>query len=66
MLRVSGLVKSFASGARSNRIIDDVSFSVSEGTCYALLGPSGCGKTTTLRCIAGFETPDSGVIEIGR
>lgn len=34
------------------------------GTITALLGPSGCGKTTTLRLIAGFETPDSGAIAI--
>jgi putative spermidine/putrescine transport system ATP-binding protein len=30
-----------------------------------MLGPSGCGKTTTLRIIAGFETPDSGAVRIG-
>ncbi len=34
------------------------------GRIFALLGPSGCGKTTTLRLIAGFETPDRGSIEI--
>src|ERR1700676_1856956 len=32
------------------------------GELVSLLGPSGCGKTTTLRCIAGFETPDAGAI----
>lgn len=32
------------------------------GTFFTLLGPSGCGKTTTLRCIAGLETPDEGKI----
>src|ERR687891_316769 len=35
------------------------------GRITALLGPSGCGKTTTLRLIAGFERPDSGVITLG-
>ena len=39
-------------------VIDDCSF-------VTLLGPSGCGKTTTLRMIAGLETPSSGRIEIG-
>lgn len=40
--------------------VDDISFSVAKGGILALLGPSGCGKTTTLRLIAGFETPDRG------
>jgi ABC-type Fe3+/spermidine/putrescine transport system ATPase subunit len=44
--------------------VDDISFSVAKGGILALLGPSGCGKTTTLRLIAGFETPDSGELLI--
>lgn len=40
--------------------VDNVSFSVEHGELFVLLGPSGCGKTTTLRIIAGLETPDSG------
>ena len=43
----------------------DVSLSVTEGEFFTLVGPSGCGKTTTLRTVAGFETPDSGTVEIG-
>lgn len=42
--------------------VDGVSFALGEGEIGVLLGPSGCGKTTTLRCIAGFETPDRGRI----
>jgi putative spermidine/putrescine transport system ATP-binding protein len=38
---------------------------VRAGEMLALLGPSGCGKTTTLRCIAGFEAPNSGRVLIG-
>jgi spermidine/putrescine transport system ATP-binding protein len=45
-----------------NRVVDDVSLSIEHGALFSLLGPSGCGKTTTLRMIAGFETPDSGDI----
>jgi iron(III) transport system ATP-binding protein len=44
--------------------VRNVSFSVPKGSTLALLGPSGCGKTTILRCLAGLETPDGGVIEI--
>lgn len=39
-----------------------VSFAVKPGALVALLGPSGCGKTTTLRLIAGLETPDAGSV----
>jgi spermidine/putrescine transport system ATP-binding protein len=39
-----------------------VSLDIREGEFLTMLGPSGCGKTTTLRMIAGFESPDSGTI----
>ena len=47
------------------RAVDAVDMSIREGEFFSLLGPSGCGKTTTLRMIAGFETPTHGVIEVG-
>ncbi len=45
--------------------VDDVNLEVRDGEFLVLLGPSGCGKTTTLRMIAGLETPTSGEIYIG-
>ncbi len=36
-----------------------------DGEVFAILGASGCGKTMTLRCIAGIERPDRGVIRLG-
>lgn len=42
--------------------LDDVSISIQKGEFFSLLGPSGCGKTTLLRIIAGFESPDSGIV----
>lgn len=57
--RVNGLSKSFG----SNLIVDDLDLEMDEGEFLVLLGPSGCGKTTTLRCLAGLETPESGTIE---
>lgn len=42
--------------------VDRVNMAIDKGQFVTLLGPSGCGKTTTLRMIAGFETPSSGQI----
>jgi len=44
--------------------VDGIDLSVPDGTFVTLLGPSGCGKTTTLRMIAGLETPDDGEVLI--
>ena len=44
--------------------INHIELEVDKGEMLTLLGPSGCGKTTTLRCIAGLETPDEGDIII--
>lgn len=49
-----------ASGA--TRAVHDLSLHVEHGEILSILGPSGCGKTTTLRMIAGLETPSSGSI----
>ena len=45
--------------------VKDVSIDIEPGAFVTLLGPSGCGKTTTLRMIAGFESPDEGEIYLG-
>ena len=43
-------------------VVESMNLSIRKGEFVTLLGPSGCGKTTTLRMIAGFETPTSGQI----
>ena len=60
-IHIDGVTKDFG----DVRAVDDVSFSVEEGKFLTLLGPSGCGKTTTLRMIAGFETPTAGRVVLG-
>lgn len=48
----------------THRAVDNISLSVERGKTVALLGASGSGKTTTLRMIAGFVSPDQGLIVI--
>ena len=59
LLSLKNISKSYG----STLAVSDVSLDVERGEFFGLLGPSGCGKTTTLRMIAGLETPDSGTIE---
>ena len=47
------------------KAVANVDLSIDPGSFVTLLGPSGCGKTTTLRMIAGFESPDEGEIYLG-
>ena len=49
----------------ANPAVKDLSLDVYDGEILTLLGPSGCGKTTTLRMVAGLETPDAGDIFFG-
>ena len=58
MLQLEQLTKRFD----STTAVDALTLEVRPGECVGLLGPSGCGKTTTLRLIAGFETPTAGRI----
>jgi iron(III) transport system ATP-binding protein len=65
VLRVENLRKQYVSfeGKPGGGVLG-VGFEIAEGELFTLLGPSGCGKTTTLRAIAGLETPDTGIIRI--
>ena len=60
-MRLVALRKSYGSVIAA----DGVDLEVAEGEFFTMLGPSGSGKTTLLRVIAGFERPDSGVVELG-
>jgi len=60
-LRLTKLTKEFANFTA----VKSLDLVVPQGSFFALLGPSGCGKTTTLRMVAGLETPTSGHIYLG-
>ena len=60
-LRLESLTKRFGTFTA----VDDLDLVIPQGSFFALLGPSGCGKTTTLRMVAGLETPTYGKIMIG-
>jgi iron(III) transport system ATP-binding protein len=61
---IHSLTKRF-NGKPPTTPVDDLDLEIEEGEFLVLLGPSGCGKTTTLRCLAGLETPDAGQISFG-
>ena len=60
MLRLEHVWKTFPGASAA--AVHDLSLDVREGEIFTLLGPSGCGKTTSLRIIAGLETPDVATI----
>ncbi len=62
MLEISGLAKTYGSGAKATRAIGNVSFTVEDGEFVCVVGPSGCGKTTLLKCVAGLLHPTRGEI----
>src|SRR6202521_2177139 len=64
MLKVQDLRLKYRTDEGEVEAVRGLSLNVERGQFYTLLGPSGCGKTSTLRCIAGLETPTSGAIEI--
>ncbi|MBP5661666.1 MAG: ABC transporter ATP-binding protein [Clostridia bacterium] len=53
-------LKNISKSFDGEKVLDNISLSIRENEFITFLGPSGCGKTTTLRIIAGFETPDEG------
>lgn len=64
ILNVSHLEKSYSSGEKSLRVLQDITFDVEAKTTFSIVGPSGSGKTTLLGLCAGLDRQDSGKIEL--
>ena len=64
VISVSGVTRTFGSGDRTVRAVDDVTLEINAGEIVALLGPNGAGKTTLIDMICGFSTPGGGSIRV--
>lgn len=62
ILHLEGITKQFEHS--SCPAVTNVTLTLQQGDLLGLLGPSGCGKTTLLRIVAGFERPQSGIVEL--
>lgn len=64
ILEVTNLTQQFRSGDRKLTVLDDVNFTVEEGTTCSIVGPSGSGKTTLLGLCAGLDRPTEGEVTL--
>jgi ABC-type nitrate/sulfonate/bicarbonate transport system ATPase subunit len=63
-VRLAGVHKSFLRNREPQLVLENIDLAVRAGEFVCLLGPSGCGKSTLLNILGGFETADSGTVEI--
>ena len=64
-LTLKNISRSYVKDNEKFYAVQNVNLEVQPGEFLTFLGPSGCGKTTLLRCIAGLERQDSGVLYLG-
>ena len=65
MIRIQNLHVSYQTERGRVHAVRGISLDIPQGQFFTLLGPSGCGKTTTLRSVAGLESPEAGEIFVG-
>src|SRR5207247_1865714 len=58
------VVENFSKSYGSNRVVDQLEFTIQRGEIFALLGPNGAGKTTTIETLEGYRTPDQGNVRV--
>ncbi|HCN84033.1 MAG TPA: ABC transporter [Sphingobacteriaceae bacterium] len=64
ILNIQNLSKTYKSGGRDLTVLDNINFSVEEGSTLSIVGPSGSGKTTLLGLCAGLDRSSSGMVEL--
>ena len=64
ILNVANLEKTYKSGEKELKVLDDISFNIQTGETFSIVGPSGSGKTTLLGLCAGLDQSDTGEIEL--
>lgn len=64
ILKIENLNKSYQSGSKKVKVLEDINFEVEKGDTFAIVGPSGSGKTTLLGLCAGLDYSDSGKVSI--
>ena len=62
MLKLTGITKSFESGAEELHVLRGIDMTVGEGEIVAIIGPSGVGKSTLLHIMGALDTPTSGKV----
>ena len=63
-LSVERVTKAYCGRGRRLLVLDDVTFSVSDGEFVCIVGPSGCGKSTLFNIVAGLDFPDGGQVHV--
>jgi putative ABC transport system ATP-binding protein len=65
LIEARGVVKSYAKGAETVRVLHGIDLDVDDAEWVALMGPSGSGKTTLLNLLGGLDVPDEGSLRVG-
>jgi NitT/TauT family transport system ATP-binding protein len=62
LIRIASVSKTFRTGSKTVRALEEISLDISRGEFVSLVGPSGCGKTTLMMMVGGLVTPDGGEV----